>query len=400
MILELIQLYDILNGRFHALIFFFISFVFIPSIVFRYFSGKYRPYINNCKISTDNVTVIYPLLKENPDIIKKSLISIYRQSPKEIIVIYDGKGNELEAICNIEEIQDKLKIIKFENRIGKRRVIFAGINSTDSEFILLLDSDTILLGDDFLTEMLKPMSNKNVASVSPISTVYRNGSYLTFKMSQLIEMSRGVVNKALNGGLVVAYGSCALWRRNILIEKSEKYINQKFLGRPFIIGEDRFLTRESEKSGYKTVVQSTAHISIASPPTLASYIRQQTRWARSGMTYFILDLKERNIPSKLFLYHCLTYYLAPIFFLMSILSDIFIFSHIYKFSFMTFVVTIFIGVTIITMFRSKIKLGMNIMVQDALICGLLGLFIMFPTILYGQMTIYKQIWIQTNMYKK
>lgn len=398
MILELAQLYDMFNGRFHALIFFFILFVVTPSIIFRYYSNKYRPYINDSNISTNDVTIIYPLLKENPDIIKKSLMSIYQQCPKDIIVVYDGKGKELDVIYEIKEIQDKLKIIKFENRVGKRRVISAGIKSADSEFILLLDSDTILLGDNFLIEMLKPMNDKNIVSVSPISTVYRTGSYLTFKMSQLIERSRGVINKSLNEGLVVAYGSCALWRRNILIEKSEKYINQRFLGRPFIIGEDRFLTREAEKSGYKTVVQSTAHIDIASPPTLISYIRQQIRWARSGMTYFILDLKERNVPSKLFLYHCMTYYLAPIFFLISILSDIFIFSPVYDLSFLTSIVAICIGVTTVTMFRAKIKLDMNMRLQDALICGLLGLFVMFPIILYGHMTIYKQVWIQTNVH--
>lgn len=397
MILEFIQFYDLLRGRPHSLILYFIIFVIVNTVVFRYFSGKYRPYVNKCRYGANDVTVVLPLLNEDPTILKKCILSINRQKPKELIIVYDGKGNDLEIINGIKEI--KPKIIRFDERIGKRKAVVAAINNTGSDFVLVLDSDTILREDNCIDEMLRPMEDTNVGSVSPISSVYQTGSYISYVMSNLVERSRTVVNKSLNGGLVVAYGSCSLWRRDILIRISPKYLNQRFFGKLIEAGEDRFLTREAEKMGYKTVVQSTAMIDVATPPTFRSYLVQQIRWMRSGIMYYFLDLKERNIPSRLYLYHCSTYYLAPIFFLFALIYDIIINPSTFNFTILEQVSMLVIGVTSITIFRANAKLRYRIKIHDALICGLVGLFILFPASLYAYLTIGKQKWMKTEIKK-
>ena len=391
MILEIYQFNDILNGKPHVLVVFFILFVVIPSIVMRYYSDKYKPYISQNRISTDRVSIIIPVLHEKYEILRDTLLSAYRQNPKDIILVFDGGKDEgVERAIKIPEIQDKLQVIRFEKRMGKKRAVIVAAKQSTCEFVITMDSDTIFMADNTLSEMLIPMENEMVGSVSPMSHAYRIGSYLAHQLSMINEMCRNVVNKALNYHIVVAYGSCVLWRKQAMLDMQHEYLGMKINGKLCEAGEDRCLTRLITKYGYETAVQSTANIKCASPSTMRAFINQRLRWTRSGFMFFIQDVKEWHMPSKRYAFHCFTFYMAPIFFSISLLLDTFCFGNVNIFTIP--ILLMVVGVTLISLFRNVIKLKYYNVIT-AFITGIFGLVILFPLSLYSYCTTKKLTWV-------
>lgn len=391
MILEIYQFIDIMNGKPHALIGFFLLFVVIPSIVVRYYSDKYKPYISLNKIDTNRVSIIIPVLHEKYEILRVALLSAYRQNPADIILVFDGGDDtDVERAILIPEIQDKLNVIRFTKRMGKKRAVIAAANQSKNEFVITMDSDTIFMADNTLSEMLIPMENKMVGSVSPMSHAYRIGSYLAHQLSMINEMCRNVVNKALDHHIVVAYGSCVLWRKQAMLDNQAGYLGMKINGKLCEAGEDRCLTRLITKHGYYTAVQSTAHIMCASPSTMKALIKQRLRWMRSGFIFFMQDIKEWHMPSKRYAYHCFTFYTAPIFFMFSLLLDTFYFQNV---TLVTIpILLMVVGVTLIGLFRNAVKLKYY-NITTACITGVLGLVVLFPLSLYAYCTTKKLTWV-------
>lgn len=390
MILEIYQFMDIINsGKPHALIVFFIFFVVIPTFVIRYYSDKYRPYVSKKEISTDNVSIVVPVLHEKYEILERALISAYEQNPVEIIVAFDGGNDEnVEKAIQIYRIQDKLKVIRFQKRMGKKTAVMTSAKQAIGDFVLTMDSDTILLADT-IKEMLIPMELSSVGSVSPMSHAYQIGSYFAHQLSMVNEMCRNVVNKALDYHIVVAYGSCVLWRKTAFLEAENGYLGMKLNGKLCEAGEDRCMTRIITKNDYYTAVQSTAHIKCASPSTMKAFIKQRLRWIRSGFMFFILDIKEWHIPSNRYAYHCFIFYTAPIFFALSLLLDLFYFDNVNLV--LIPLVLMIVGVTLIGLFRNAVKLKYYNIIT-AFITGVLGLFVLFPLSLYAYLTTKKLTW--------
>lgn len=391
MILEIYQWIDLLNGKPHALCVFFLIYVLMPTLVIRFYSDRYKPYTAENKPDTSNVSIILPVLHEDYLILRKALISAYNQNPGEIILVFDGGDDrEVEMAMKIPEVQDKLKVIRFNKRMGKKRAVIAGAKQAKNEFIITMDSDTIFSNPNTLAEMLIPMENPSVGSVSPMSHAYQIDSYLAHQLSMINEMCRNVVNKALDHHIVVAYGSCVLWRKEVMLSMQEGYLGLKMNGKLCEAGEDRCLTRLITKHGYSTAVQSTASIECASPSTMRAFIKQRLRWTRSGIMFFIQDIKEWHMPSKRYLYHCFMFYTAPVFFMASLLLDTFYFGNV---SFTTIpIIMVLIGVTLIGLFRNAIKLKYY-NITTAAVTGILGLFILFPLSLYAYCTTKKLEWV-------
>jgi hyaluronan synthase len=288
----------LLNG-----LMFLSAIIFVFSLVFRtYLWFRYRPY-NSAGISEwPDVTVMVPAYNEGETIFK-TICSIakcdYPYGRLNIISIDDGSGDD--TFFHMERAREKhpdlVETIRFEKNQGKRRALHAGFCRNHSPFVVTIDSDTVLFPDS-LKEILTPMlTNQKIGAVVGRIKVWNSNQNILTKMlnahfAMAFDFSRAV-QSTFNNVFCLA-GAFAAYRKSILDEVTDSWLNQKFLGKPCTYGEDRSLTNYILKSGNGTFFQRGAVAMTMVPTSLGKILKMLTRWARS-------NIRESIIFSKILL---------------------------------------------------------------------------------------------------
>jgi N-acetylglucosaminyltransferase len=400
MLVELNQLYDmVVNLRPHGLILFFLSFVLFPTILKKVTSLKYKNYFADNKSPlyvSQKISVVVPVYGEDPHRFDSCLNSISMQRPGEIIVVHDKRDKEIDDIA----LKYGCRLIKPLRRLGKRKSLAIGIKIARYDLLLFVDSDT-MLEENTISKMLMPMQSDDVGIVSCVKKVNPTsnslGGYISWKMSNLIESVRVITDKSLDGRLVVSDGRCSLYRKELILPLLDRFVNEYFLGTLCEIGDDRFLTREIRKKGYRICLQADAVVTTYAQPSFEKFIRQQLRWRRSGYKFFLKDVKEGVVVKNgaSYLIQVLTYYLGPLFFVIAIATDLFVLPmtmSIIEYNQAMVIASIILGCTMVTMVRQAILLG-RVQFRDSLFYGVIGFFVLFPVSIYAFLTIKKQsIW--------
>lgn len=389
MIIEILQFLSMLMYyKIHLLILFFFIFVVSPAVIIKNRSRKYRVHTGE----SVPVTVIVPVHLEDYTEFEKCLSSIQKELPDQVIVSIDSEDAQLMKIAETYGAE----IISYPKRVGKRQAIADAWLKAKNDIVVHVDSD-VVLDKDCLKEITKPFSDKNVAGVSTHHATNKNGSRLAFVLSSLIEQNMNVNGKALDGGLVVVDGRCNAWRKNLLLSLRDKFLNDYWMGIRSEIGDDRFLSREALKQGFKTAYQETAKIFLTSPSTFANFIGQQIRWRRSGTKFWLKDLKEGVRPNKTYTFKCSTYYTSPFIFILAVILDMLYFKlpfHLWTPTWWISLIVIVIGCSSVTLLRQLIYFGRALFPAYLVLQALLGLLIMLPASIYGALTVRKQnLWL-------
>lgn len=77
-------------------------------------------------------------------------------------------------------------------------------------------------------------------------------------------------------------GPLSCYRKELIIEHTDAWLNQKFLGQPATFGDDRSMTNfilRTRRTGY----QDTAICSTIVPSNMGFFLKQQMRWKRSWL---------------------------------------------------------------------------------------------------------------------
>jgi hyaluronan synthase len=85
-------------------------------------------------------------------------------------------------------------------------------------------------------------------------------------------------------------GRTIAYRRTALEPAVERLVRQTVLGLPQHVGDDRVLTSELLRNGWRTVYQSTAIVLTEAPDDWRTFWRQQLRWGRSSQRETLLSL--------------------------------------------------------------------------------------------------------------
>lgn len=87
-----------------------------------------------CYNEEDVITLFYQELK---DVLKQ--LNKYEY---EVIFVDDGsKDNTLKLIKELKLEDDKIKIISFSRNFGKESAIYAGLENSNGDFVVLIDAD-------------------------------------------------------------------------------------------------------------------------------------------------------------------------------------------------------------------------------------------------------------------
>src|SRR3954469_11924502 len=234
-------------------------------------------------------TVLVPVFNEPEPLFRRVLTSVRTNGPSEAIAVVDGGNAEVAAVA-ADYCDRVLRIPK----LGKREAIAVGLRASDptTDIVLVLDSDTVWAAGA-LAEMLRPFGDPRVGGVTPRQAILDVGDNPVRRLADWIEDIRyhtTVPAQSVFGQVGCLAGRTIAYRRTAFEPAVERLVEQTVLGVPQHIGDDRVLTNELLRRGWRTVYQSTAHVLTDAPSDWRTFWRQQLRWARSSQRETLLSL--------------------------------------------------------------------------------------------------------------
>jgi hyaluronan synthase len=235
------------------------------------------------------VSVIVPVYNEPEALFRRVLASVVANRPSELIAVVDGGDAGIAGVA-AEYCDRVLRIPKS----GKRVAIDAGLRASDpaTDVVIVLDSDTVW-APGALREMLRPFADPRVGGVTPRQAIFDADANPVRRLANWMEDIRyhlTVPAQSVFGQIGCLAGRTIAYRRAAFEPAVERLVRQTVLGVPQHVGDDRVLTNELLRTGWRTVYQSTALVETDAPSEWRTFWRQQLRWGRSSQRETLLSL--------------------------------------------------------------------------------------------------------------
>ncbi len=288
--IEFLQSNSYLRAAFYPLV---LSTVFIiAGIIFRTLIWfRYRPMAVRTgeRIDWPFVSVIMPALNEE-ELIEESIDSIfscsYPQDKFEVICINDGSTDTtLFHMLNARQrYGDKLKIINFPRNLGKRKALYVGVKKAKGEIILTADTDS-RIERNAIRNLVLPLirEQKTGAVAGRVEVLNEKDNFLTRMLAirYSISFNFGRAYQSVYGAVFCCPGALTAYRKDVLKKFIHEWVDQTFLNTQCTYGEDRALTTQVLKAGYRTRFQSNAIVYTKVPSTFIQLNKMYLRWTRS-----------------------------------------------------------------------------------------------------------------------
>jgi hyaluronan synthase len=193
------------------------------------------------KVPTDLVSIIIPVYNQE-NLIKKVVSSIFLSTYKnlEIIAVNDGsKDNTKQALDQLAKNEPRLKVIHKKNG-GKRTAVARGFYVAKGNFLVLIDSDSVI--DKYAIEEFMKVFSAN----PKIGGIVGNGKVLNAEKNCLTKcqdawydysFNIGKTTESTFGSVLCLSGCLAAYRREAISAFMQYWANDKAQ-----YGDDRNLT--------------------------------------------------------------------------------------------------------------------------------------------------------------
>ena len=262
------------------------------------FGALYRP-VKIDPTFKPSVTVIIPCFNEETWI-SRTIISCMNQNypadKLEVIVVDDCSSDRsveviketIDKIAESEDgrlnIRDRLSYIVQEKNAGKRAALCRGVDVAKGEFVIFVDSDSFL--DPYaVVNLVQPFRDPKMGGVAgrtDVANTYTNSLTKMQSVRYYIAFRVMKASEALFDTVTCLSGPLSCYRKSIVKEHEEDWLNQKFLGHKATFGDDRAMTN-FVLSDYRTYYQDTAVCSTIVPNKQKVFLKQQMRWKRSWL---------------------------------------------------------------------------------------------------------------------
>ena len=242
------------------------------------------------------IGVVVPLFNEGKSIYDTIISLVGLDYPKEklqVTVVDDcSTDDSYEWACKAAREHDNVTVLRNPVNMGKRKGINHAVRESTAEIIVSVDSDVIVY-PTALRELVRRFVSPEIAAVGGrIHVSNPNENWLTrlqtikyyFGQEHLKNLERGLRSVMCLSGCLTAY------RRHVLMELEPILENRNLLGVAIKYGEDRFLTHQIVKHGYRTVMTMDAMCFTKAATTMNGYFNQQLRWKRSNIVDFIVGV--------------------------------------------------------------------------------------------------------------
>jgi N-acetylglucosaminyltransferase len=244
------------------------------------------------------VEVVIPMFNEGEGIRDTiaSLISQTYPSHKLKITVADDCSTDDSYHQAVAAASGKrnVRVQRMPRNMGKRRAINRVVRKSRAEIIVSVDSD-VVVERDAIRQLVRRFVSPRIAAVGGrVDIRNKHQNWLTrmqtikyhFGFTYLKSLERAFRTVLCLSGCLTAY------RRSVLLELEPILEDRNVLGVPIKYGEDRFLTRQIVKAGYRTVCTMEAKCWTVAPSTLSKYFSQQLRWRRSNFVDFLMGLSH------------------------------------------------------------------------------------------------------------
>lgn len=256
-------------------------------------------------IDSTSISIVVPVVDEPIEVWRAVLFAI-RYEVIDLTANYDCNvsvyvvPNGSNAVLETKLAREMgFNIVRVENA-GKRNALFEVSKHLDSDFTVILDSDTIIT--DGSISVLLSRFVYDVGGATPIHIINNRSKNIWRRISNWLEDIR--FNEVLKGQNTAV--SCLPGRmlavRTHLFKKCVKEMNeQTFLGAKCISGDDRFLTSWLLQRNWKCVYVSESGVYTEAPDTLSQFVKQRLRWSRTSLRETLRSLSWlHNYPYTAF----------------------------------------------------------------------------------------------------
>lgn len=255
---------------------------------------------------TPGVSIVIPCFNEE-EWIQKTILSCLNQDypidKLEVIVVDDCSTDksvkviketmdELYRGAERYEVRNRLKCIVQHKNAGKREALVLGTEAAKHDLVVFVDSDSFL--DPFaIRNLVQPFKDPKMGGCvgrTDVANTYTNALtklqavryYIAFRIMKSAEGYFDAVT-CLSGPL-------ACYRKQIVLDNKDAWLNQKFLGQKATFGDDRSMTNFVLRH-HRTTYQDSAICSTIVPNKHKVFLKQQMRWKRSWLRESLIAAK-------------------------------------------------------------------------------------------------------------
>ena len=246
----------------------------------------------------DRVAVLIPTYNEDPSILRGCVQSALNQDydgPLQVVVVDDGGKQRLPSFKDLVESSPphrSLLCLRLPTNQGKRHAQAAGLRGARGDYLVTMDSDT-RLDPRAVDNALLQFEDPRVGAVTGVCLVDNRVSLLTrlIHLRYWNAFCQERASQSYLGVVTCCSGVFSVYRRRLVDGLTERYLNQRFLGRPCHYGDDRHLTNLLLWEGHEVRVALNALAWTQAPTRLLTWARQQRRWSQSFYREFLWSLR-------------------------------------------------------------------------------------------------------------
>jgi cellulose synthase/poly-beta-1,6-N-acetylglucosamine synthase-like glycosyltransferase len=270
----------------------------------RYFFGLYLKLVKGRRFDEviadyePRVSFVIPMFNEGEGIYSTILSLLDQDYPAdklEITVVDDcSTDDSYQWACKARIGHPNVTVLRNPRNQGKRLSISHAVRRTQAEIIVSVDSDVVVDRRAVRALVARFVAPEIAAVGGRVHVSNADENWLTrmqaikyyFGYEYMKNLERYFRSVMCLSGCLTAY------RRHVLIELEPILEKRSVFGVPIKYGEDRFLTRQIVKAGYRTFNTLEAVCYTVAPNTLTKYFNQQLRWRRSNIIDFLCGLSH------------------------------------------------------------------------------------------------------------
>ncbi|RUS49088.1 glycosyltransferase [Cohnella sp. AR92] len=288
---------SIIYFKYHSLLYLY-SLIAAAFLLTRYlFGALYRDVPVNPHY-TPGVSIVIPCFNEEEWIHRTILSCVNQEYPinrLEVIVVddrsTDGSAKRIEEV--LEWVHREAERFGTKERVkmhvlpvngGKREALVQGVKMAKHDLVVFVDSDSFL-EPNAIRHLVQPFQDPKMGGVAGRTDVENKFTNSITKLQTVRYYVAFRIMKAAEAwfdSVTCLSGPLSCYRKELILQHSDAWLNQKFLGQPATFGDDRSMTNFILKT-HRTSYQDSAICSTIVPSRMDVFLKQQMRWKRSWL---------------------------------------------------------------------------------------------------------------------
>ncbi|MFF4114834.1 glycosyltransferase [Streptomyces sp. NPDC001714] len=234
--------------------------------------------------------IVVPVYQEDPEIFAHAIESWLANEVAEVVLVIDVTDQACQDIAARYPVTVVVTDVP-----GKRDALRKGWEACSADLVALVDSDTIW-ADNVAREVCKPFADPRIGGVGTRQNVYNPKGFLQRVNDMYLDyryFDENAAQTVMGRAVSCLSGRTAVYRRELLLEISDDFMAETFLGVPCMSGDDKRLTTLILERGHLTYMQRSARVWSTFPGTLRIFLKQRLRWARNTWRSDLRALSRR-----------------------------------------------------------------------------------------------------------